>query len=107
MTARRTRSLVVIAAGLSMIVGCSDGSSTSTPTTVPVSTSAPVSREMSPGLTFPPGEVGVWQCLDGRTLRLEGDAQWYYEGGPLNPGGADDPEFITEIFRCHGGAITE
>ena len=94
-------------AALSIMVGCSDGSSRSTPTTVPVSTSAPSSTEMSPRLTFPPGEVSVWQCEDGRRLRMEGDAQWHYEGSPLNPGGADDPKFIAELFRCHGEAVTE
>ena len=104
MTSIRGLSLVgVLLAGLLVATGCSDGSSKSAPTTVPAT---PVPDTAGgPGLTFPPGEVSVWQCQDGRQLRLEGDGQWHFEGDPLNPGGATDPRFIAELFQCHGTAV--
>ena len=85
--------------------GCSDGSSRSTATTTSVPGTPPGSAGPRAGVTFPPGVVSVWECQDGRRLRLEGDGHWHYEGEPLQPGGADDPKFVAELFRCHGKAV--
>ncbi len=100
---RRLSPVVVFA--LLVVTACSDGSSRSTPTTAPGTTSIPDPAAATPRVTFPPGEVGVWECQDGRRLRLEGDARWHYEGEPLNPGGADDPKFVAELFQCHGQPV--
>lgn len=104
-TAIRPRILVGVIAALLVGTGCSGDSSRSTPTTAPGTSAVPAPGAAAPGVTFPPGEAGVWQCRDGRRLRLEGDAQWHYEGSPLNPGGASDPTFIAELFKCHGEAV--
>jgi hypothetical protein len=99
---RPWRLVGVVALGLVASTGCSGGSSSSTPTTTPTTT-PPVTS--AAGVTFPPDEVAVWQCQDGRQLRREGNARWGYEGTTLTPGGADDPQFLAELFRCHGRAI--
>lgn len=87
---RPRRPVGAVVFGLVALTGCSSGTSESVPTTIPTTTSVA------------PGEVSVWECQDGRRLRLEGTAGWGYEGSPLNPGGTDDRRFTAELFRCHG-----
>jgi putative lipoprotein LpqV len=62
--------VVVVAAGMSLVAGCSPGSNNAAPSSVPLS-GAPASKKV--GAAFPPGSVGVSPA--GVTTRISIPAQ--------------------------------